>query len=344
MDKSKNCATSPSPVASRTRGMYRNIRAMVRINICAICDLQTQTPEALRRHMMSHTPSRTRTRALGALAKLVNAAETPVNNGSSSGNTALHDKFRELFPAEFDSSSSPDSVSPAEMEPQEKPANEDTVQTVETGENPAPVTLDDLASQLGAIFSPGKSAEKIEIPAPPVTSSETAPAPPTGTDSSTPQPLVEESILDMLLGSQPETLPEASPPKHPKGQIKEKDNTEVPPPELLELQSEWKVTGPPVSPPFPMNYAARVKRNLFKCPSCELRFYTKSKFDAHREEERKLEGLLKDVGDTEEKALDVPDQSDRDDFQSQKPRGKSQHRRGRKTRKGEQTNPPIKQH
>ncbi|GFY59332.1 hypothetical protein TNIN_107991 [Trichonephila inaurata madagascariensis] len=325
MDKNKNCATSPSPVASRTRGMYRNIRAMVRINICAICDLQTQTPEALRRHMMSHTPSRTRTRALGALAKLVNAAETPVNNGSSSGNTALHDKFRELFPAEFDSSSSPDSVSPAEMEPQEKPANEDTVQTVETGENPAPVTLDDLASQLGAIFSPGKAAEKVEIPAPPVTSSETAPAPPTGTDSSTPQPLVEESILDMLLGSQPETLPEASPPKHPKGQIKEKDNTEVPPPELLELQSEWKVTGPPVSPPFPMNYAARVKRNLFKCPSCELRFYTKSKFDAHREEERKLEGLLKDVGDTVEKALDVPDQSDRDDFQSQKPRGKSQH-------------------
>ncbi|GFY57140.1 hypothetical protein TNIN_142211, partial [Trichonephila inaurata madagascariensis] len=261
MDENKNFRTSPSPVTSRTRGMYKNIRAMVRIKLCVICDFQAHSLTALRHHMMSHTPSRVRF--------LVEPGQCVPG-----GNRATGEAW-----------------------------NRNESKSVGTGENPAPITLDDLASQLGAIFSPGKAADKVETPVPPVVlSSETAPVPPTGTDPSTPQPLVEESILDMLLGSQPETLPEASPQENQRNHTRQR-----------------------LKP-------GRTRRRCHRL-SC-----WNSKASRGGTKARRPPQGCRGHG---EKALAVPDQSDRDDFQSQKPRSKRQHRRGRRSRKREHVHPPI---
>ncbi|GFY43615.1 hypothetical protein TNIN_72731 [Trichonephila inaurata madagascariensis] len=50
----------------------------------------------------------------------------------------------------------------------------------------------------------------------------------------------------------------------------------------LLLGEQWKTTGPLKVRPFPMDYAAKAKKNLFKCQRCPHVFYTAVRFEEHQ--------------------------------------------------------------
>ncbi|GFU59185.1 hypothetical protein TNCV_4952291 [Trichonephila clavipes] len=208
---------SPSPIASRTRGTSisnARIKQMVKQRTCSICPYKANSLVALKHHLVRHSSSSERSRALRATMKLLSSPATPVARVSSGNESSpLQEKFRELFPNEFgsSSSSSPENSSSVPQSVVGTPPTTSVRRSPNSGITPR--TLDALASQLNSIFSPGRTkspSSKLEkLP----TECSRGPA-----DSQvSPQrkdeaPHNEQSILEMLLGSQIDTLPEMSPP------------------------------------------------------------------------------------------------------------------------------------
>ncbi|GFT53717.1 retrovirus-related Pol polyprotein from type-1 retrotransposable element R2 [Trichonephila clavipes] len=236
---------------------------MVRLRTCPICTYKAVSLTALKHHLVRHNGSLDRIRALRAITKQLNATSTPVaRSQAGSEPSPLHDKFRELFPAEFESSSS-SSPEQGSSEPNEvKITTVASSPKVKAGNCSPPTTIDALASQLEAIFSPSKKV-KIE--------SALSPSPP-------------------LCPIANRTTYHGRPPARKAADQSPSSGSK--PQEVLDLQKEWTITGPPSSPPFPMDYAGRTKKNLHKCPKCPLAFYTLSKFQEHRVEEDRLESLI----------------------------------------------------
>ncbi|GFS47638.1 hypothetical protein TNIN_198401 [Trichonephila inaurata madagascariensis] len=118
--------------------------------------------------------------------------------------------------------------------------------------------------------------------------------------------------------------------------------TTQPPPEpsvLSALRKEWADTGPPKIRAFPMNYAAKTKKNLFKCRKCPLAFYTAAKFEEHQSEEQELESLLEvDYSTTLENAENTSEPS--------KPKNKKKKKKPKRNNRNNRTieensDPPL---
>ncbi|GFS39884.1 hypothetical protein TNIN_34041 [Trichonephila inaurata madagascariensis] len=150
---------------------------MIKKRKCNICEYQALSLTALRHHVTRHPPSKSRSQALRTISKLENAMETPVlRKRKDSDSISLQDSFRALLPAEFEdsSSSSPESLSPFGQVSLKQVVTATPVEG--TRAKPPSTTLDNLAFQLGVIFSPSVSARREEPPAlPPVLSTEAAP-------------------------------------------------------------------------------------------------------------------------------------------------------------------------